>query len=356
MAKRGKKGKIAWIVGISITSLCLLYFGGGTLGATIAFNAIIKERTSTIDDLDKDFYKVFRIHDDFPYMKDRQVVQFDSNGRTLTGYYYQRPDPVAVAICIHGMNSLADGVDAMYQEFMYNHGCEVFSFDLSGAGRSEGTLYAGLSQSVIDTASAVSYFDEHLNTTRLPYVLIGHSMGGYGAAAALDYCSNVKAVITFSAYDQPRQEMFESAKKRMGGFADFTYPAFALAAQMKYGDRCKVKASDVLSSHPEVESLHFIGTADDVVDPSSSLATAVKENPKIPAESVYLEGIDHKIPWVDMLSRKKGYGYLEQLKAATSEEERSQIIAAIDKSYTSYFSVEVQTPIENLMHRLFFDE
>ena len=133
MNKKAKKIIIGSLIGAVV-----LYFGLGIVGTLVATEGYINVRNCDPDLLEQDFYRVQKCRADYESLKDREVVTFPCGKETLTGYLYENPSPKGVIVFSHGVMNLADANMSQMQDYYVTHGYTVFSFDMTGCGRSTG--------------------------------------------------------------------------------------------------------------------------------------------------------------------------------------------------------------------------
>ena len=100
----------------------------------------------------------------------REELSFDSGGNRLTAYRYRCSDPVGLVVIAAG---LGDGASAHLAEGMtfLDQGYDVFCYDATGVGESEGSGVIGLSQPGIDLRAAMDYIGADDSLSRLPVLL-----------------------------------------------------------------------------------------------------------------------------------------------------------------------------------------
>lgn len=348
-AKKKHKGIV--IVLIVVLSLGVIYFGGGLLGPTIAFNAIFSRRLSTPESLHEDIYQVYKTRSDYPALTSREEYEFEGRHDRLVCYYYQIDENMPTVLCAHGMSSLSDGREAALENYFVSKGLNVLALDLSSSGKSGGTNIEGFHRGMEDVIDCVSFFRTNKNNPNLPLILTGYSWGGYAVASSLSYLDHILGCITFSAFNKADEMMFETAKSNVGFLADLTKPMFYLSAKMYYGEKLNDNGIQGLSSKPSLKSLHFHGTDDTRVLPKVSLIEAIKEHPEISAKTVYLDRYTHELPWFLRNSIEEGHQILASLDGKT-ESGKQSILSQVDKNKTSEMNPEVLDELDRYLSAL----
>ncbi|MBQ3266097.1 MAG: alpha/beta hydrolase [Ruminococcus sp.] len=168
-------------------------------------------------------------------------INFSSGSNTLSGYCYTCPQPSALVVTAAGFrDSGASYLPEM--TYMVDNGFDVFCYDATGVGESEGVSAVGLSQPSLDLRAALSYIANDPELCELPILLYGYSAGGYAAARCAG-CDNVKAAVIISGFESPTQLMRETARSYVGIFADIEYPFMNLGNALTFGTDADNSAS-----------------------------------------------------------------------------------------------------------------
>lgn len=339
-----KRKKLLIILGGILLFLIINYFVGGFIATAVVNKTIFDKRGSTIEDLDEYEYLVHKVRDDYPSLSVREEYDFKSGKNNLKGYYYKHEDEKGLVLSAHGMGSLADGLDAEYQNWFYENGYSVFAIDLTASGKSEGNSMKGLFQSAYDVKAAYDFIIKN-DLIKNKFIMVGHSWGAFGVSASLSLGVKADYIISFSAYDTPFEMMFGKAKNSIGGFADFTYPAFRLSCMTYFGNKIFMSASKSIKKS-NTKALIFHGENDDLV-PYNTFSLYNRINDGVNVKKVLLEKIDHNSPWLSVESNDYYYHYLP--KQDLTQEEKEALKAEIDKDKTTILSDIVIDNINNFL-------
>jgi len=192
---------------------------------------------------------------------DRTQVSFMSGDNTLTGYIYGEDSNKGLIVIAHG---LGGGAESYFPETMFfvDNGWRIFSYDCTGSYNSEGDSTKGLPQSVLDLDAALCYIEQQ--NLGLPIMLYGHSWGGYGVTAVLNYDHEISGVVSISGYATPMKLLHEQAQEMMGVFSALTYPYEWLYQRMLFGSTADLSAIDGINkSNVPVMIIH--GLEDEVI-------------------------------------------------------------------------------------------
>ena len=342
MAKNVKK-TVGIVAGV-ILGATLIYFSGGVIVERLVANAVFNHRSPEPNDPKNHKAGMYLSQKDFPALSTRVELTFVSGGNTLTGYYYDTPSK-DVVLFAHGMNSYADGPEAVVENYFVEAGYDVFAIDLSASGKSEGTSMVNLYQSAYDVAAAERYLRENNRVTG-SLILSGYSWGGFGAAASLGLGAKADKLLTFSAYDCPYEMMIHSASERVGQLSVISVPCFALSTLMFHGENNFRKASDAVKS-AGIPAMLIQGSEDKMV-PLSGISLY----DHCPDAVRYEVRGGHEVPWVSVSARQ----YVENTvkpelakQEAISEEKAQEYLAGLDKKRTSDLDVELFLRIDDFL-------
>ena len=325
------------IISSIFLTLIFLYFAGGLISSNIVLSNIFDKRMSNLETLLEPEYKIYKNRDDYNSLNNRIEYDFYSDNNKLKGYYYKNNNSKGLVIACHGMTSQADGMDIAYQNYFFENNYSVFSFDLTAHGRSEGNSISGLHQAAYDVKACYDFiFDNKLNENNI--ILIGHSLGGYGVAAALNLGVKANYLITFSAFDNPYDTMVRYSKNSVGDIINLTIPTFNMTTSFKYGDNKNLSASSGIKES-NINSLIIHGK-DDISIPynDASLYAKVKDYNNVNA--ILLDDCGHNTPWYSINAnnyvKNEIKSKLEELK--NNKKELNDYIDTIDKNKTSELS------------------
>ena len=169
-----------------------------------------------------------------------ETVSFKSGNNTLEGRLINKEGKKGTIIFAHGM-----GLSSRYYRPEALHfaglGYKVFIFEYRGYGKSTGT-FLSFRDVVKDIVSASSYLGDD------KFILIGHSMGGYGVLSSLDEMRNkVKGVVAYAPFRSPFSAM-DVCALRMGKlgriFEVFLFPFQILI----HGNKANRSAIDAINN------------------------------------------------------------------------------------------------------------
>lgn len=351
MNKKAKKIIIGSLIGVVV-----LYFGLGIIGTLVATEGFINVRNCDPDLLEQDFYRVQKCRADYESLKDREVVTFPCGKETLTGYLYENPSPKGVIVFSHGVKNLADANMSQVQDYYVSHGYTVFSFDMTGCGRSTGKGIRTLYESTNCVVNAVNKVKELDKTKELPIFLIGHSWGAYGAVTASSKVDGVKAVASFSAYNTPSELMYGSVEAKTSKAMILTKPAFELGLFLHWGAKVHQSAESAIKNNPNIPYVIIHGTEDKTVPYKTySLYDNIVNDHYENVTAIKLEGIHHGTPWKTLEAEtltgeyEKGLSDLrKEHKGKLPDEIKEQYIASIDLDKSSAVNTELLEKIDTV--------
>ena len=221
----------------SLLAILLIYTVGSVVTSMVVFHYIFKRteypRTFEISygDIDKTQYP-------------RDTVSFSSGENKLVGYLYKKENAPGTIIVVNGVFSGADRHLGEIMHFLDN-GWQVFSFDGTGVGKSDGDGIVGLQQTKLDLLAAIKSLKKTVGGNS-PLMLYGHSAGGYAAVSVLESVPDIAAVVSIAGFNSPVQTMYFHACRRVGPLASIEYPFLWLQNMILFGSDADIKALDVL--------------------------------------------------------------------------------------------------------------
>ena len=325
-----KKKKVLIITSVSIVSfLCLAHVFGGYVGGLIAQDAIFGHRFEMTDDA---IYYTKR--EDYPALANREEVSFLSGSNTLKGAIYKANNPKGLLVAVHGLQGSKDDHTSALHDYFLSKDYDVFCFDLTASGESEGSGVGGLCQSAFDVASSIKYLSTRDDLLLDKSVFLGYSWGAYGVMASLglDLPFYPKAAISFAGFAEPHSEMIAMAKKYVGGFlAEVTAWQMDWAIYTRCGSGGFLSAVDGLRVHPEISYFLVQGDKDRTVPLGVSLYQAALEA-NIPFTGYLREGYKHPSLWRSenaVALYKDAKDYYESLSGEDKDVKFEEYLASI---------------------------
>ena len=217
------------------------------------------------------------------YEKDypREEVSFISGENTLRGFLYGMDNKKGLIVFAHGIGSGHEFYLGLITRLV-DSGWSVFAYDCTGSGYSEGDGTKGLAQSVIDLDKALDFAESDSRTKDMDKYILGHSWGGYAAAAVLNFDHDVKASISISGYDTPFAELAENCDGTYGKAGKLLYPFVWLYNKVEFGRDSSWSAADGIN-RSGIPVLVIHGVNDDVIKYNGASVIAQRDkitNPK----------------------------------------------------------------------------
>ncbi len=264
-----KKKKILIIFSISLIVFVLL----NMVGVLIAYNIIFFKPHDV--DLNSHFNYDYQL-----YEKDykREEITYSIGDYNLKGYAYLKNETSNLVITVHGIKDFAD---YLLEEdiFFLDNGYNVFSFDCSGCGKSEGYLN-GFSQELIDLDKTLDFLNQDTRFKDYNKYLFGFSAGAYASASVLEFKHDIKGVCAISGYNDAKNLVFEKGKGYVGPLAYIGIPFVALKDQIIFNDYLDVLASNAINnSNTKVFIAH--GDKDSTIPYSLSILKEFEDSNKV---------------------------------------------------------------------------
>ena len=188
-----------------------------------------------------------RFEKDYP----REAVEFPSGDLMLKGYIYGAENKDKLLVFAHGIGSGHEAYVGTLSWFVDQGWC-VFAYDAAGSGDSPGDSTKGLVQSALDLDSALTFAETDARLKDMPKAVMGHSWGGYAAAAVLNFDHDVKASVSISGYAYPLEMLDVGAINSVGraGAAAF-HPFVWLYNKCVFGKYAGLNAVDGINKAAE---------------------------------------------------------------------------------------------------------
>ncbi|MCM8759536.1 MAG: alpha/beta fold hydrolase [Candidatus Omnitrophica bacterium] len=130
-----------------------------------------------------------------PYEK---IEFFTEDGKKLSGWFIKSPKSKSVIICLHGYPANKSDV-LPFVEFLYPD-FSLFLFDFRAHGESSGKItHFGLKEH-LDVKAAIKWLRSNKETKDAKIGIWGYSLGGAIGIIAADGNSEIKALVTDSAF------------------------------------------------------------------------------------------------------------------------------------------------------------
>ena len=356
MNKKLRRGIILSAAAVSVTGVVVYFASTGIAFKSVCENVInIRSRA----DLEKNryLYYIQKTRADFPLMNEREELTFSHGKETLQGYLYQVDNPNGIIISAHGINDNAELATTQYQNYFLSKGWDVFSFDMTGCGKSTGKGQKSLLESTKCIKNAAKYVQNYEKTKNLPICLVGYSWGAYGVLRASDSVDNVKAVASFAAFDTANEMMYKMGEKYVTKAALFTKPGMSFADLLTYGDEVFETASSVVKKHKEINYVIAQGDKDTYVSLKGlSTYSKVVDKGLDNVTPILLKDRGHDYPWktkesIEYISNTLYPDYLNPLREkykVIPTEELEKLKSQIDIDKASELDIEVMDTINNV--------
>ena len=206
--------------------------------------------------------KEFISYNDIKDKYERTEYSFKSKKNNLKAYLYRKDTSQKLVVYVHGMCAGHQGYLSDIISLM-NRGYNVFTYDFTGTGESDGNHYCGLNQQYFDLNNAIKFLKENNLFGYKDIYLYGHSMGGYAVACCCDEIFS--GIVSISGFDSHIDELVTTFSKNANGFVKVMAK---LMLSIKYiidqGCKYNIKAHNVLKK-TTVNTLVIHGTNDELV-------------------------------------------------------------------------------------------
>lgn len=153
-----------------------------------------------------------------PFVMPRKKYSFRSGRNKIAAFDYGMGNRKGFVIYVHGM---CPGHQGYISDIIWlvNHGYEVFTYDFTGTGDSEGRHINGITQQAKDLKACLRFLKTQEEFKDRKILLYGHSMGAYGVAEDINASSQIAAVVSISGFNRPLQQILRTVKNEKGTFA-----------------------------------------------------------------------------------------------------------------------------------------
>ena len=200
----------------------------------------------------------------------RERTKFKSGRNSLTGYHYDAgADGNGILVVIVSGFHAVQGDYLPVTEALLDKGFDVFTFDPTGCGESEGSDQVGFPQIREDIAACLECVSENANFGCADVCLLGHSRGGYGVCCMLDDCEGISSAVSVGGYNSAMDAVMQSSVDTFGKAAYLNYPSLWLWQAILFGGHA-VNDSAVSSVNSSDTPVLIIQGADDETVSSGS--------------------------------------------------------------------------------------
>lgn len=271
--KKTKRSDRGAFIAIFVFGIVLSLTAPAPLVASGVISSIFCQRLSEYEETFNDSLEsyLYKNAADYPSLNNYENIQFSSGDNTLQAYLFEDDDPRGVLVMAHGMGSMALGREAALADYFLSNDWDVFAFDLTASGKSEGNGAGGLDQSAADVVAALKCVHASSQMEGLDICLLGYSWGGYGVCAALKDDASPKAVASFSGFYSPSAEMIVKAEGVMGVLAPLSISVMDAGLYLNRGSKGFYSALDALNLRTETSVYLVQGGQDASVTPFASL-------------------------------------------------------------------------------------
>ena len=172
-------------------------------------------------------------------------VSFPSGEHRLAGTLFDGPGDSLVVI-VQGIHSHAGNFAPIIRQIVQVGNRDVFIFDMTGSGNSEGDSGICFSQAVYDLHAALDFIAQ-----AYPYediLLLGHSRGGYAACCVLPDRTDIDGVVAINSPNSPMDAVMSGSVNTVGWLAYGNYPMLYLYQAMLFDfETVSQTASDAIA-------------------------------------------------------------------------------------------------------------
>ncbi len=244
---------------------------------------------------------------------------FQSGDVTLAGYKYSKNNQKVkgVVVIAHGLGGGGHNTYMPFIDYFTSNGYYVFANDARGNDNSGGDAVEGLPQGIISLDDALNHAASIEEYQKLPFVLFGHSWGGYAVGNVLNMRSDIKSAVIVAGFNKSEDLLEYQGELMAGKGAKIFTPYMALYERIKFGK--KYTAISAIEGLAETDAgIMIVHSKDDTTVPI-----------RYGYDKFYKEfGSSDRFEFV--LYEDKGHDYLFYSEAAWAYREQ------LNKDYKSY--------------------
>jgi pimeloyl-ACP methyl ester carboxylesterase len=349
MSTEKKSGLVRRIVIIAAIAIAALYsVGGGILSYTIYSQSFARD--------DTDRTQIFVPNLDYTDIEQarypRSEFRFASGENTLVGYDFGQTNTRGLVIVSSGSGGTGDDYMNFVTRFA-DDGYRIITYDMTGAGQSDGDGYRGTYQGALDMDALLTYVESQEQFNEMPVYLLGHSWGGYGVCASLVNDHHVNAVVSLAGYNDGGEVFAWQGVQMAGGGFYLLYPHLWCIQRLTFGSSMDVTAIDGINASG-IPTLIIQGENDEAISADGiSIYAHRDEIANDKAEYLLTDG-DHE--W--LYSSRASQAYHEQMDASWAAfSERPDVRAELDSGDTQRIqAMKFQWAAENNFDKFLYNE
>lgn len=273
---------------------------------------------------------------------ERQPVSFLSGENRLQGYLMGPENGKGLVVISHGIGSCADGY-LPEEKYFADQGFRVFCYDNTGCGSSEGENMVGLCQAVLDLDAALDYAEQDQTLSQLPFLLYGHSLGGYAVTAILNYDHPIAATVSVAGFNHPMEVIMDWGREWTGPLAYAGYPFLTLYQHQLFGKQAELNAVDGIN-RSDIPVMLIHGSGDTNVDYDSSATVSHRDQIINPNVTYVIREDEGRNDHTHLMRSEAAVTYENQLRQQAVEDEET-FYSGIDKTRTSELDAELMQQI-----------
>lgn len=160
---------------------------------------------------------------------------YNSDDHRLWGTLYSNGEgEQGLIVLTPGFKSEVIEYEGVIYAFL-QEGFDVFAFNPTGHGKSEGDSAVGFPQIVADLDATLDFVSERFDYDEV--FLLGHSWGGYATCCSVNNHKNITAAAAVNSVDTSMDAIMAYSTKYVGDVAYGNYPILSLYQNMVFGSK-----------------------------------------------------------------------------------------------------------------------
>ena len=168
-------------------------------------------------------------------LADAKEFSYKCGGHRLWGTLYSNDEgEQGLVVLTPGFKSEVIEYEGVIYAFL-QEGFDVFAFNPTGHGKSEGVSAVGFPQIIADLDATLDFVGESFDYSDV--FLLGHSWGGYATCCSVNNHKNITAAVAVNGVDSSMDAIMAYSTKYVGDVAYGNYPILSLYQNMVFGSK-----------------------------------------------------------------------------------------------------------------------
>ena len=247
----------------------------------------------------------------------RETYSYSCGENTLSGYLYKSTAGCKkLVVIVPGFHAETEHYEGIIQGFT-DSGFDVFAFDATGHGESEGESSVGFPQIISDLNATLDFIDKNKDFAYRDIFLFGHSRGGYGACCVVNEHPGISAVISVNGVDTAMDGIMAYSTDYIGNIAYGNYHFLWLYQYALFGSAVADRSAVAEISSSDVPVLVIQAANDEQLSEGGFSLYSHKDEVSSDKASFVLYNSSEKDGHTSILYDENGIANMEIIEQAT---------------------------------------